>query len=91
MNPKRKFLMKYTDLGNSVEEKGSYLSLLLAQAVEKFTGKDMAVGYQFDNLEIDMANAIALGGKKICSIKWRIDGKFVISSQLQEKESLKSS
>jgi hypothetical protein len=80
--PKAKISNEIGELDNSIEGKGSPLTLLLSKLVEKFTGKDMAVGYQFDNLEIDMMNATMLGGKKIGSIKWRIDGKFVVSSEL---------
>lgn len=53
--------------------------------VDKLTGKDMEVTYDFDNLEIDMPKATGPEGKEIGSAKWKINGKFIISTQLQEK------
>ena len=45
----------------------------------------MAVTYEFSNLEIDMPRASGPGGKEIGSAKWKIDGKFVISTELHDK------
>jgi hypothetical protein len=53
--------------------------------VDKLTGKDMEVTYDFDNLEIDMPKATGPEGKEIGSAKWKINGKFIISTQLQDK------
>ena len=44
----------------------------------------MEITYEFDNLEIDVPKATGPGGKEIGSAKWKIDGKFVISSQLSD-------
>jgi hypothetical protein len=53
--------------------------------VDKLTGKDMEVTYDFENLEIDMPKATGPEGKEIGSAKWKINGKFIISTQLQDK------
>jgi len=53
--------------------------------VDKLTGKDMEVTYHFDNLQIDMPKATGPEGKEIGSAKWKINGKFTISTQLHDK------
>ena len=53
--------------------------------VDKLTGKDMEVTYDFDNLQIDMPKATGPEGKELGSAKWKINGKFTISTQLHEK------
>jgi hypothetical protein len=66
------------------KENSSNWTELVSQLVEKLTGKDMAITYEFDNLVIDVPKATGPGGKEIGSAKWKIDGKFVISSQLSD-------
>lgn len=58
---------------------------VVSDIVDKLTGKDMEVTYDFDNLEIDMPKATGPEGKEIGSAKWKINGKFIISTQLQDK------
>jgi len=53
--------------------------------VDKLTGKDMGVTYEFDNLEIDIPKATGPEGRKIGSAKLKINGKFIISTQVHEK------
>jgi hypothetical protein len=69
---------------NDSKENSSNWTELVSQLVEKLTGKDMAITYEFDNLVIDVPKATGPGGKEIGSAKWKIDGKFVISSQLSD-------
>ena len=45
----------------------------------------MAVTYEFDNLQIEIPKATGPDGKEIGSAKWRIDGRFVMSTQLSER------
>lgn len=66
-------------------EKGSNWTELLTQVVENLTGKDLAITYEFDNLEIDVPKATGPGGKEIGSAKWKIDGKIVISTNVEDK------
>jgi len=60
-------------------------SEVVKDIVDKLTGKDMEVTYHFDNLQIDMPKATGPEGKEIGSAKWKINGKFTISTQLHEK------
>jgi hypothetical protein len=46
----------------------------------------MAITYEFENLVIDVPKATGPGGKELGSAKWKIDGKFVISSQLRDSK-----
>jgi len=46
--------------------------------IDKLAGKDMAITYEFRNLEVDMPKATGPEGKEIDSAKWRINGKFVL-------------
>ena len=39
----------------------------------------------FENLQIDMPKATGPEGKELGSAKWKINGKFTISTQLNEK------
>jgi hypothetical protein len=52
--------------------------------VDKLTGKDMEVTYDFDNLEVDIPKATGPEGKELGSAKWKINGKFIISTQLHD-------
>jgi len=52
--------------------------------VDKLTGKDMEVTYDFENLEIDIPKATGPEGKELGSAKWKINGKFIISTQLRD-------
>ncbi len=67
------------------EQNISNWSDVVKDIVDKLTGKDMEVTYHFDNLQIDMPKATGPEGKEIGSAKWKINGKFTISTQLHEK------
>jgi len=75
---------KIGELGRSANEDTSDWTELVSQLVEKLTGKDMAITYEFQDLEIDVPKATGPGGKEIGSAKWKIAGKFTISSQLRD-------
>ena len=71
---------------SSNEDRGiSNWSDVVKDLVDKLTGKDMEVTYDFDNLQIDMPKATGPEGKELGSAKWKINGKFTISTQLHEK------
>jgi hypothetical protein len=84
-NLKEKASKMADEIGQEGEEKVSKWSEIVKELVDKLTGKDMAVTYNFDSLEIDIPRATGPGGKEIGSAKWRINGKFVISTQVQDK------
>jgi hypothetical protein len=69
----------------SADRNISNWSDVVSDIVDKLTGKDMEVTYDFENLQIDMPKATGPEGKEIGSAKWKINGKFIISTQLHEK------
>jgi hypothetical protein len=60
-------------------------SEVVSDLVDKLTGKDMEVTYDFDNLEVDIPKATGPEGKELGSARWKINGKFIISTQLNDK------
>jgi hypothetical protein len=68
-----------------VEESGSQWADVLREVVDKLTGKNMEVTYNFKNFEIEIPKATAPGGKELGSAKWKLDGKFTLSTQLSNK------
>jgi hypothetical protein len=68
-----------------VEESGSQWADVLRDVVDKLTGKNMEVTYNFQNFEIEIPKATGPGGKELGSAKWRLDGKFTLSTQLSNK------
>ena len=72
---------------NKQEKNASQWAELLTQVVDKITGKDVSITYRFDNLEINVPKATGPKGQEIGSAKWIINGKVVISSQLENKDS----
>jgi hypothetical protein len=69
----------------NAEHNVSTWSEIVKDIVDKLTGKDMEVTYDFENLQIDMPKATGPEGKEIGSAKWKINGKFIISTQLHDK------
>jgi hypothetical protein len=57
---------------------------VVGDIVDKLTGKDMEVTYDFDNLEVDMPKATGPEGKELGGAKWKINGRFIISTQLHD-------
>jgi len=74
---------------NDVKDKNtetvSNWSDIVRDIVDKLAGKDMEVTYDFDNLEVDIPKATGPEGKELGSAKWKINGKFIISTQLNDK------
>jgi len=71
------------------EQKVSNWSEVVKDIVDKLTGKDMEVTYDFDDLEIDIPKATGPEGKELGSAKWKINGKFIISTQLHDTSELR--
>jgi hypothetical protein len=76
---------KGTNEDNNADGSISNWSNVVKDLVDKLTGKDMEVTYDFENLQIDMPKATGPEGKELGSAKWKINGKFTISTQLHEK------
>jgi hypothetical protein len=66
------------------QEGASHFPEILKEVVDKLTGKNMEVTYDFQNLEVDVPKVTGPEGKEIASAKWKINGKFVLSTQLLE-------
>lgn len=76
---------KAKSIGTNVDHNLSNWSEIAKELLDKLTGKDMAVTYEFNNLEIDLPKATGPGGQEIGSAKWKINGKFVMATQVQDK------
>lgn len=72
------------DKDKNTERNISNWSDVVGDIVDKLTGKDMEVTYDFDNLEVDLPKATGPDGKELGSAKWKINGKFIISTQLHD-------
>jgi hypothetical protein len=72
---------------NAQENNASQWVEMLTQLVDKITGKDVSITYRFDNLEINVPKATGPKGQELGSAKWNINGKVVIHSQLENKDS----
>jgi hypothetical protein len=76
---------KGTNKDNNADGSISNWSDVVKDIVDNLTGKDMEVTYDFENLQIDMPKATGPEGRELGSAKWKINGKFTISTQLHEK------
>jgi hypothetical protein len=86
MESMREEISKVTsNVRDKVQENKSKWTELVSQLVDKLTGKDLAVTYEFNDLQIDIPKATGPDGKEIGSAKWKINGKFVISTEVQDK------
>jgi hypothetical protein len=73
------------ELGKKIHENKFDIVNIVSQLVDKLTGKDLAITYEFDNLQIDIPKAVGPDGKEIGSAKSKVNGKIIISSELQDK------
>ena len=74
-------------IGEKIEQNASHWSDILKEVVDKLTGKNMDVTYNFENFEIDVPKATGRDGRELGSAKWKINGKFIFSTQLLDKPS----
>jgi hypothetical protein len=71
--------------GDKIEQNVSHWSDILKEVVDKLTGKNMDVTYNFENFEIDVPKATGPDGRNLGSAQWKINGKFIFSTQLLDK------
>ena len=71
--------------GDKIEQNASHWSDILKGVVDKLTGKNMDVTYNFENFEIDVPKATGPDGRNLGSAKWKINGEFIFSTQLLDK------
>lgn len=81
-NPKDGTSELVEEASKKVQEGASYLPEIIKQVVDNFTGKNMEVTYNFQNLEVNVPRITGPDGKEIVSAKWKINGRFVLSTQL---------
>ena len=72
-------------VGKNVEVSESQWADILKDVVDKLTGKNMVVTYNSQNFEIDIPKATGPEGKELGGAKWRLDGKFTLSTKLSNK------
>jgi hypothetical protein len=72
------------EASKKVQEGASQLPEIIKQVVDKLIGKNMEVTYDFQNLEVDVPRVEGPEGKELGSVKWKINGKFILSTQLLE-------
>ena len=89
-NSKQEASQAVDKLGEKVEQGASQLPEIIKQVVDKLTGKDMEVTYDFQNLEIDVPRVSGPDGKELGSAKWKINGKFVLSTAILNTNSSES-
>ena len=89
-NSKQEASQAVDKLGEKVEQGASQLPEIIKQVVDKLTGKDMEVTYDFQNLEVDVPRVSGPDGKELGSAKWKINGKFVLSTAILNTNSSES-
>jgi hypothetical protein len=60
---------------------------VIGQLMEKLTGKNMTMTYEFDDLTIDIPSARGPGGQDIGGAEWKINGKITITTETYQKGS----
>lgn len=68
-----------------VAENASQWTDILKEVVDKLTGKNMQVVYDFQDFEVDVPKATGPEGKELGSAKWKINGKFILSTELRDE------
>ena len=68
-----------------VAENASQWTDIMKEVVDKFTGKNMQVVYDFQDFEIDVPKATGPEGKELGSAKWKINSKFTLSTELRDE------
>jgi hypothetical protein len=65
----------------------SHWTEVVGQLMEKLTGKNMSMTYEFDDLTIDIPSARGPGGREIGGVQWKINGKVTITTETYQKGS----
>ncbi|HKX20506.1 MAG TPA: hypothetical protein VJM74_02420 [Nitrososphaeraceae archaeon] len=68
-----------------VAENASQWTDIMKEVVDKLTGKNMQVVYDFQDFEVDVPKATGPEGKELGSAKWKINGKFTLSTELRDE------
>jgi hypothetical protein len=65
----------------------SHWTEVVGQLMEKLTGKNMSMTYEFDDLTIDVPSARGPGGSNLGGVQWKINGKVTIITETYQKGS----
>ena len=65
----------------------SHWAEVIGQLMEKLTGKNMSMTYEFDDLIIDIPSARGPGGKDIGGAEWKFNGKIIITTETSQRGS----
>ena len=65
----------------------SHWTEVVGQLMEKLTGKNMSMKYEYDDLTIDIPSARGPGGREIGGVQWKINGKVTIITETYQKGS----
>ena len=69
------------------QSQSSHWTEVVGQLMEKLTGKNMSMTYEFDDLTIDIPSARGPGGRDLGGVQWKINGKFTITTETYQKGS----
>ena len=69
---------------DKMQQTGSQWAEVIAQLLDRMTGKGASVTYNFDNLVIDIPKAQGPGGREMGSAKWVINGKIMITGEAHQ-------
>lgn len=69
------------------QSQSSHWTEVVGQLMEKLTGKNMSMNYEFDDLTIDIPSARGPGGRDLGGVQWKINGKFTITTETYQKGS----
>ena len=65
----------------------SHWTEVVGQLMEKLTGKNMSMTYEFDDITIDIPSARGPGGRDLGAVQWKINGKVTITTETYQKGS----
>jgi hypothetical protein len=69
------------------QSQSSHWTEVVGQLMEKLTGKNMSMTYEFDDLTIDIPSARGPGGRDLGGVQWKIKGKVTITTETYQKGS----
>ena len=72
---------------SSSSSQSSHWTEVVGQLMEKLTGKNMSMTYEFDDLTIDVPSARGPGGRNLGGVQWKINGKVTIITETYQKGS----
>ena len=74
-------------MNEHTSSQSSHWTEVVGQLMEKLTGKNMSMTYEFDDLTIDIPSARGPGGRDLGGVQWKINGKVTITTETYQKGS----